>query len=67
MNEYEQIFVNILGYDMKIVSYDDGPNDYPQEVWDELKKFPELQYNIGEVIRIYRFYFLTDKKYSQNC
>ena len=33
---------------MKIISYDDGPDDYPPEVWEEIKKYPHLQYYIGK-------------------
>ncbi|XP_063692110.1 uncharacterized protein LOC134824255 [Bolinopsis microptera] len=36
------------GYDLRIIAYDDGPNDYPKEVWDDMKEYPFLQYMIGE-------------------
>ena len=31
-----------------MIAYDDGPNDYPPEVWDDIAKYPFLQYMIGE-------------------
>ena len=36
------------GYDLRIIAYDDGPNDYPQEVWDDMAQYPFLQYKIGD-------------------
>lgn len=36
------------GYDLRVIAYDDGPNDYPPEVWDDIAKYPFLQYMIGE-------------------
>ena len=39
---------HITGYDLRIIAYDDGPNDYPQEVWDDMAQYPFLQYKIGD-------------------
>ena len=36
------------GYDLRVIAYDDGPNDYPQEVWHDIRQYPFLQYLVGE-------------------
>ena len=35
------------GYDLRIISYDDGPDDYPPEVYQEIAKYPHLIYIVG--------------------
>lgn len=37
-----------LGHDLRIISYDDGPNDYGQEVWDDIDQYPHLNYIVGD-------------------
>jgi GT2 family glycosyltransferase len=36
------------GYDLPISCYDDGPDDYPQIIKDQLSQFPLLKYFISE-------------------
>ena len=37
-----------VGYDLPTVVVDDGPVNYTQTVWDELKRFPLLKYVVGQ-------------------
>ena len=43
-----EIKVLNLGYDLRVVAYDDGPGNYTQEIWDSIKKYPNLDYYIGK-------------------
>ena len=38
----------ILGYDLNIIAIDDGPNDYPKEVWKKIKSFKNMKYIVSE-------------------
>ncbi|XP_063680246.1 beta-1,4 N-acetylgalactosaminyltransferase 2-like isoform X2 [Bolinopsis microptera] len=37
-----------LGFDLPIVAYDDGPNDYPDEIYQQIAEYPLLQYVVGK-------------------
>jgi GT2 family glycosyltransferase len=36
-----------LGYDLHIVAYDDGPNDYSEEIWKQIAEYPLLKYVVS--------------------
>ena len=48
----------ILGYDLKIICYDDGPEEHPQEVKDELEVY-QIDYIVGRRYTIYLFIALS--------
>ena len=37
-----------LGFDLPIVAYDDGPNDYPDEIYQQIAEYPLLQYVVSK-------------------
>ncbi|XP_063679433.1 beta-1,4 N-acetylgalactosaminyltransferase 2-like [Bolinopsis microptera] len=37
-----------LGFDLPIVAYDDGPNDYPDEINQQIAEYPLLQYVVSK-------------------
>lgn len=36
------------GYDLPLIAFDDGPDDYPPEIRSQLAQHPRLQYVVGE-------------------
>ena len=36
------------GYDLPIIAYDDGPGNYSEDVWGEIRRFPKLRYVITD-------------------
>ena len=39
---------DIKGYDLPIIAFDDGPEDYDEEIHQKFDQFPLLEYNIGD-------------------
>ena len=36
------------GYDLPIIAYDDGPGNYSEDIWGEIRRFPKLRYVITD-------------------